>query len=64
VRHFYIYEGETGDCTVKEGEQDGELYQFHDIIDAIAYVRRQRGEEEIVVSRYASDGRHIHTGKI
>jgi len=63
-RHFSIYEGEGGDYTVKEGEQDGGLFQFHDLIDAIAYIRRQRGEDAIVVSRHAADGSHVHTGGI
>lgn len=64
MRHFYIYEGESGECIVKEGEHDGGLCSFPSLPEAMAFVREQRGEAEVAVSRYDAQGRHVHTERI
>jgi hypothetical protein len=63
-RHFYIYEGEAGGCILKEGEHDGTLLEFHDLVDAIVYVRRHRSEEGAVLRRYDAKGKLVHTSEI
>lgn len=62
-RHFYIYEGDSGDCTVKD-ESDGTPFHFMNVLEAMAFVHRQCGTEEIAVSYYNASGNLVFTKMI
>jgi hypothetical protein len=51
---FFIYEGETGDYTVKNGA--GMLFQFLNLLDAMRFVHRQSAGDEVMVSCFSAGG--------
>jgi hypothetical protein len=51
---FHLYEGETGDYTVKD--PSGRIFQLRDLLDAIGFIRRQSGGEEVMVSCFSEGG--------
>jgi hypothetical protein len=51
---FHLYEGEAGDYTVKD--PSGRLFQLRNLLDAMGFIRRQSGGEEVMVSCFNEGG--------
>lgn len=55
ARQFFIYIGVDEQCTVKDGETTM-TYEFPDVLEALSFVRRQRGGEQVEVTGYGPNG--------
>lgn len=51
---FHLYEGEVGDYTVKD--PSGRLFQFRNLLEAMGFVCRQSGGEEVMLSCFSEGG--------
>jgi len=62
-RQFYIFTDEAEKCTVKE-EELATIREFSDILEAISYVREQRGDEKVDITSYGPTGMVVFTETI
>ena len=58
LRNFSLHSEPGGKCVLKE-EGDEAAQEFADLLDAVSYVRRQKGENEAVLKFYDFEGRLI-----
>jgi len=63
MREFFIFTAADETCTVKE-EGFETTQAFSDILEALAYVRRQRGGEAVKVTSLGPTGEVIFTDTI
>lgn len=56
--HFYVYDQDSGGVVVK-AEEFPTPFRFAHILEALAFVRRHRGEDGVAVSYYDVSGRLV-----
>jgi len=60
ARQFLIYPSADGKYTVNDDETDA-AHTFLGLVDAIAFVRRQRGGETVLITFHDTEGRKTYS---